>query len=320
MSTPPPGPRLNLRGAVDLSGLARRPAPGAAPGTAAGAPAAAATPASAPREEGASPFVVEVTDATFAEVVQLSSTVPVVLDLRANWAEPSAALSPVLERLAAAAAGTWLLGQVDVEASPQIAQAFQVQSVPTVVAVVKGQPVPLFTGAQTEEQVVRVIDALMAMAAQNGVTGRLGDPGAAQEAGPPAYEVEALEALERGDTDAALAAYTAALAANPREAGAVSGIARVHLLVRVAGVDATAARAAAAADPDDVDAALAVADVDVVGGHVADAFDRLVALLRRTAGDERDRVRERLLELFDVAGPDESAVVAGRRAMTTALF
>ena len=319
MSTPPPGPRLNLRGAVDLSGF-RRPGPSAAPGT---APAGASSTPTAPGPAGAappSPFVVEVTDATFAEVVQLSSTVPVVLDLRAAWAEPSAALSPVLERLAAAAAGTWLLGQVDVEASPQIAQAFQVQSVPTVVAVVKGQPVPLFTGAQSEEQVVRVLDALMAMAAQNGVTGRLGDPGAAQEAGPPAYEVAALDALGRGDTDAALAAYTAALAADPRDAGAVSGIARVHLLVRVAGVDLESVRAAAAADPDDVGAALAVADVDVAGGHVTDAFDRLVALLRRTAGDDRDRVRERLLELFDVAGPDESAVVAGRRAMTTALF
>lgn len=319
MSTPPPGPRLNLRGAVDLSGLSRRPGPAGAPATPT-SPAPAA-PIDAPREPGASPFVVEVTDATFADVVQLSSTVPVVLDLRAGWAEPSAALSPVLERLATAAGGTWLLGQVDVEASPQIAQAFQVQSVPTVVAVVKGQPVPLFTGAQTQEQVVGVLEALMAMAAQNGVSGRLGDPGAEpQEQVPPAYEVEAMEALGRGDTDAALAAYTAALQADPRDAAAVSGIARVHLLARVGDADLAAVRAAASGDPDDLDAALAVADVDMVGGHVADAFDRLVALLRRTAGDDRDRVRERLLELFDVAGPDDPAVAAGRRAMTTALF
>lgn len=315
MSTPPPGPRLNLRGAVDLSGLSRRPGPAGAPGTPPGAAP------DAPRGADASPFVVEVTDATFADVVQLSSTVPVVLDLRASWAEPSAALSPVLERLATAAGGTWLLGQVDVEASPQIAQAFQVQSVPTVVAVVKGQPVPLFTGAQTEEQVVRVLEALMTMAVQNGVSGRLGDPGSAEEEqGPPAYEVEAMDALGRGDTDAALAAYTAALAADPRDVAAVSGIARVHLLVRVGDADLAAVRAAAAADPDDLDAALAVADVDMAGGHVADAFDRLVALLRTVAGDDRDRVRERLLELFDVAGPDDPAVAAGRRAMTTALF
>lgn len=335
MSQGPTGPRLNLRGAVDLSGMTRRPGPGGAGpvaggGARAGGPAATAAgaaggdAASAEREPGTSAFIVEVSDATFNDVVQLSSTVPVVIVLGSTSADPQRQASAVLEELAAEGAGRWLLGLVDVDASPQIAGAFQVQSVPTVVAVVKGQPVPLFTGAQPREQVVTVLDALMAMAEQNGVTGQLADPGAGdgpeEEQALPPLEAEALAALERGDTDAAMAAYEQALAADPRDAAAITGVARVRLLQRVAGVDLAAVRAAAAADPHDVDAALAVADTDLAGGHLADAFARLVEVLRRTSGEDRDRVRTRLLELFDAAGPDQPEVAAGRRAMTTALF
>ncbi len=323
MSQGPTGPRLNLRGAVDLSGMSRRPAPGAA-ATATGPGAPSPTGASSPREQGTSPFVVEVSDATFNDVVQLSATVPVVIALTSSAADPTGRASAVLVELAGEGAGRWLLGVVDVDTSPQVAGAFQVQSVPTVVAVVKGQPVPLFTGEQPREQVVPVLDALLAMAAQNGVSGQLADPGEAggadEEPAVPPLEAEALAALERGDTDAAMDAYRQALAADPQDAAALTGVARVRLLQRLAGADLAAVRAAAAAGPDDVDAALAVADVDVAGGHLADAFARLVEVLRRTSGEDRDRVRTRLLELFDVAGPDAPEVVAGRRAMTTALF
>ncbi len=333
MSQGPTGPRLNLRGAVDLTGMTRRPSPGAgAPGPGApgaGAPGAgaagpgAASGASPRGGAGTSPFVVQVSDATFNDVVQLSATVPVVIALGSSSADPTGEAFAVLSGLAAQGAGRWLLGQVDVDASPQIAGAFQVQTVPTVVAVVKGQPVPLFTGPQSREQVVAVVDALLKMAAENGVSGQLADPGGdapQEETALPPLEAEALEALERGDTAAAMDAYERALAANPRDAAAITGVARVRLLERVAGLDLATVRAAAADDPDDVDAAFAVADVDLAGGHLADAFARLVEVLRRTSGEDRDRVRTRLLELFDVAGPDQPEVAAGRRAMTTALF
>jgi putative thioredoxin len=338
--TTPPGPQLNLRGAVDLSGLTRRtaatqrrPAPTgpassspAPPGSARGAGAAPAPAAPAP--DGRSPFVVDVTDETFADVVQISATVPVVVDLWATWCEPCKQLSPVLERLAAEGAGSWLLAKVDVDANPQIASAFGVQSIPSVVAVVKGQPVPLFQGAYPEAQVRQVIDGLLQMAESNGVAGRLaGADGAAAEAagapaGPPLPPLhqEALDALQRGDVAAATDAYTRALAENPADAGAKAGLAQVQLLVRLREIDLPAARAAAAADPDDVDAAMRVADCDVAGGFLDDAFARLVDLVRRTSGDDRDRLRQRLLDLFDVAGPDVPAVVAGRRALAGALF
>ncbi len=353
MSQPtPPGPQLNLRGAVDLSGLtrraqggARRPATaparaGAAAGGGAGAAGAATAaprsgaPAPAATAETAAPtapaaFVVDVTDETFAEVVQLSATVPVVVDLWATWCEPCKQLSPVLERLAAEGGGRWLLAKVDVDANPQISQAFGVQSIPSVVAVVKGQPVPLFQGAYPEAQVRQVIDGLLVMAEENGVSGRLaggdsadGAAAAAEPAAPavPPLHQEALDAIARGDVPAAEDAYRRALAANPTDAAARTGLAQVALLVRLRDIDLPLARAAAAADPDDVAAALQVADADVAGGFLQDAFSRLVELVARTSGDDRDQLRQRLLELFDVVGADVPAVTAGRRALSAALF
>lgn len=303
----PPSPRLDLRGAVDLSGLGQRQAAaGAAPSASNG------------------PFVVDVTDATFGEqVVQQSMTVPVVIDLWATWCGPCKQLSPVLEKLAAEYGGRLLLAKVDVDANPQIAQAFGVQSIPTVVAVIKGQPVPLFQGAVPEPQVRKVFDELLRVAAENGVTGRL-DGGTDQEAPAepelPPLHAEAYDAIERGDLDAAADAYQRALAESPADDMAKAGLAQVELLRRTQGVDPAQARAAAAANPTDVDAGLRCADLDVLGGHVEDAFARLVDLVRATSGDERERVRQRLLELFDVVGADDPRVLAARRALASALF
>lgn len=303
----PPSPRLDLRGAVDLSGLGQRQrASGAAP------------PASNGR------FVVDVTDATFGEqVVQQSMTVPVVVDLWATWCGPCKQLSPVLEKLAAEYGGRLLLAKVDVDANPQVAQAFGVQSIPTVVAVVKGQPVPLFQGAVPEPQVRKVFDELLRVAAENGVTGRLEGaetPEQPEEPELPPLHVEAYDAIERGDLDAAADAYQRALAESPADDMAKAGLAQVELLRRTQGVDPTQAREAAAANPTDVDAGLRCADLDVLGGHVEDAFARLVDLVRATSGDERERVRQRLLELFDVVGADDPRVLAARRALASALF
>ncbi|ROP43851.1 tetratricopeptide repeat protein [Pseudokineococcus lusitanus] len=313
----PAGPGFDVRGAVDLSGLGR-PAP---------APAAAGPAGGGGAEGGASGLVVAVTEANFREVVEGSTSVPVVVVLSSPRAQGAADLAADLRAAVAADAGRWLLAEVDADASPQIAAAFQVQTVPAVLALVAGQPVPLFQGVLPAEQVRQYLDALLDLAQRQGVTGRL-DGGAgdgAEDEGPiepplPPLHQEAYDAIERDDLDAAADAYRRALAEAPADEDARLGLAQVELLRRTSGVDLQQARAAAAADAADVDAALLVADLDVLGGHVEDAFRRLVATVRATSGDERDRVRVRLVELFEVVGAADPRVVAARRALASALF
>lgn len=306
-----PRPRLDVRGAVDLSSLGRpsTPPPGSPGGLA--APGA---------------YVVDVDEASFADVVRRSSQHPVVVVLWASWSEVSATVAGQLAAMAQDDGGTWLLARVDAEANPQIAQAFGAQSVPTTVAVLGGQPVPLFQGAPAADQIRGVLDQVLAAAQANGITGRV--TAAQQPEGPaepeepplPPLHQAAYDALERDDLPGARTAYEQALRENPRDAMARAGLAQVGLLERTAGLEARRARETAAADPRDVDAALAVADLDVMGGAVQDAFDRLVDLVRRTVGADRDRVRERLVDLFEVVGTDDPRVVAARRALASALY
>jgi len=302
---------LNLRGAVDLSGLGRPPqqqAPGAGGGAA-----------------DASGAVVTVTEENFREVVEQSAGVPVVIALSSPRATGADELTSVLRRLAAQDAGLWLLGEVDADASPQIAAAFQVQTVPAVLAVVAGQPVPLFQGVLPEDQVRQYLDALLDLAQRQGVTGRLDVGDGAPEEEPvepplPPLHQEAYDAIERDDLDGAADAYRRALLEGPADEEARVGLAQVELLRRARGADLQQARAAAAADPGDVDAAMLVADLDVLGGHVEDAFARLVQAVRATGGEERERARARLVELFEVVGAADPRVVAARRALASALF
>ena len=307
-----------LRGAVDLSSLRNRPAsaPGAAPANG-DAPAAGAL--SVPS------LVMDVTDETFAQVLELSRTVPVVVDLWAEWCGPCKQLSPVLERVVTELGGRLVLAKVDVDANPQLSQAFRAQSIPMVVALVAGQPVPLFTGAVPEQQVRDVFAQLLQLAAQNGVTGTVyvdGQEPAEAPAEPPLppLHAEAFEAIEAGDYPRAIAAYEKALAENPRDAEARAGLGQVRLLDRVKNADLQAVRAAAAASPTDVDAQLAVADLDLAGGHVEDAFGRLLDLFAQLPSDERAPVRERLLELFALVGDADPRVVAARGRLASLLF
>ncbi|MDQ1084027.1 MULTISPECIES: tetratricopeptide repeat protein [Microbacterium] len=312
MSTPAPG--SVLRGAVDLSSLRNRPQ------TPAPAPASAdATTA------GATPLVFDVTDATFGEVLELSRTVPVVIDLWAEWCEPCKQLSPVLEKVVTELGGRLVLAKVDVDANPQLAQGFRAQSIPMVLALVAGQPVPLFTGAVPEQQVRDVFAQLLQLAAQHGVTGTVPVDGAS-DAGAPADEplpplhAEAFAAIEEGDYARAIAAYEKALAENPRDADARAGLGQVRLLDRVQGADLQAARAAAAASPTGIDEQFLVADLDVVGGHVDDAFGRLLEVFAALPADERAPVRERLLELFGLVGDDDPRVTRARTRLASLLF
>lgn len=302
-----------LRGAVDLSALRNRPA----------APAAGA---GGDESADLGGLVVDATDATFGQFVELSRDVPVVVDLWAEWCGPCKQLSPILEKVVRELAGRVVLAKVDVDANPQVQQAFRAQSIPMVVALVAGQPVPLFTGAVPEQQVRDVFAQLLQLAAQNGVTGTVPVDGADEPAAEPAeaplppLHAEAFDAIEAGDYARAIAAYQKALAENPRDADARAGLGQVRLLDRVQGADLQAARDAAAAAPTDVDAQLLVADLDISGGHVEDAFERLLDLFAVLPGDARGPVRERLLELFALVGDDDPRVSAARGRLASLLF
>ncbi|TPW75456.1 co-chaperone YbbN [Schumannella soli] len=306
-------PRLaagaNLRGAVDLSSLVNR---AADPEGAAKAAAAA----------DGSQIVFETDDTAFEQVLQLSSTVPVIIEIVASGLEPA------LPALVRSYGGRLALAVVDGNRSPGIAQAFQAQQVPTVGALVAGRPLGLYVGAVSDADARQVLDQVLQAAVQAGVTGRLeageGDEGAepgepVEEPLPPLHQ-EAYDAIGEGDYARAIAAYEKAIAQNPRDAQAVAGLAQVSLLARLQGADAQQLRSAAADAPADLDAQLAVADLDVSGGHLDDAADRLLDLFLDQDQDGRDRIRARLLEYFEIAGPDDARVGRARARLTSLLY
>jgi len=313
-------PTFNPYGAVDLSTLARPAAPAAGPGGLGGPGAPAGAPSVA-----VPALVLDVTEADFQErVIDVSMSVPVVIDFWAEWCGPCKQLSPVLERLAEAGGGRWVLAKIDVDANQRLGQAFQVQSIPSVFAVIKGQPVPLFQGAYPEAEVTRYLDELLKVAEANGVNGRVtvGDVAPVVEEEPvadPRYD-EAYDAIERGDFDAAAAAYRALLADSPADADAQAGLSQVELLRRTQDLDPAAVRTKAAENPDDVAVATQASDLDLLGGQVEDALGRLIDLVRRTSGDDRNAAREHLVSLFELVGTDDPRVAKARTALANALF
>lgn len=313
---------LNLRGAVDLSSLKQRPA----------APAGSAAAGSQqPPANGGQPVSVSVNEGNFQQLVELSAQVPVVIALWAPYSPESTSMRDTLEQVVASYAGKLVLGTADVEAFPQLAQAFQVQAVPTAVAVIKGQPVPLFEGGAEETQIRGILDELLKVAAANGVTGSLDAAAAAGEGSdgepepaplPPLHQA-AFDAIEAGDYDAAAAAYRQALNEMPADHEAKAGLAQVELMARLqplAAEDSDALRRRAADEPDSLDAQLGVADLDIAGGHIEDGLHRLVAFIGRNFGPERETARVRLLELFDVVGVSDERVAKARQALARVLF
>ncbi|MFF0382233.1 tetratricopeptide repeat protein [Streptomyces sp. NPDC004286] len=276
-------------------------------------------------------LVIDVDEAGFEqEVLQRSAEVPVVIDFWAEWCQPCKQLSPVLERLAVEYNGRFLLAKVDVDANQMLMQQFGVQGIPAVFAVVAGQALPLFQGAADEQQIRETLDQLIQVAEQRfGLTGLTVDPDAAPGAAPAAEAPEgpydallaaAVQALDAGDLGGAVQAYKNVLNDDPANTEAKLGLAQAELLQRVQNLDPQAVRRDAAEKPGDADAQIAAADLDLVGGHVEDAFGRLIETVSRTAGDDRDAVRRRLLELFEVVGADDPRVVSARRALARALF
>lgn len=305
-------------GAIDLSAL-RRPAPPAPPaGAVAGAPAAAGAPS-------ASAYAVHADEQNFQAVLESSMTAPVLLVFHSAVRMPeSAQLARDMETLADEFEGRFLVGLVDVDAVPQIAQAMQIPTIPLVVAVVDGRPMPLFQEVAPIDQLRTALTQVVQQLTAQGITGRHQPRTAAvaSEDGPtvdPRYAA-AQDALADGDVDRAVAEYQRLVDANPADTEAAAGLAMAQLLQRTSGVDLHAARAAAAAAPDDVDAQVMVADLDMLGGHVEDAFNRLVELVRRTSGDDRTRVRDHLVGLFGAVGNDDPRVLRGRQNLASALF
>jgi len=313
---------FSLYGAVDL---------GARQAAAQRQQASAAASQDAPRGE----YVFDVTEATFeADVLERSRTVPVIMDLWADWCGPCKQLSPVLERLAGEAAGAWVLAKLDVDANPQLSAALQVQSIPMVVAVVGGQLVPGFLGALPEAQVRQWLGQVLQVAKQIGLPGAGGQPADGPENGeaPEPGEVpgqdgfrepelaEAQQAMERGDLDAAAGAFERLLARDPGNPVATVGLAQVNLFRRVNSYDQAQARRDAAAHPGDVDAQIRVADIEMSLGNAEEAFDRLLGVIRRTSGEDRDKVRLHLVSLFEMFPPRDPRVTKARSTLSSLLF
>ncbi|MCX4983544.1 tetratricopeptide repeat protein [Streptomyces sp. NBC_00572] len=280
-----------------------------------------------------SALVIDVDEAGFErEVLQRSAEVPVVLDFWAEWCEPCKQLGPLLERLAVEYNGRFLLAKIDVDANQMLMQQFGIQGIPAVFAVVAGQALPLFQGAVPEAQIRETLDQLIQIGEERfGLTGIVvdadaeGPHGGAAEAAPRVGPYDALleaamSALDAGDLAGAVQAYKNVLADDPAHPEAKLGLAQAELLTRVQDLDPAAVRKAAADGPADVTAQIAAADLDLVGGHVQDAFGRLVETVRRTVGEDRDAARLRLLELFEVIGSDDPRVTAARQALARVLF
>ena len=299
----------SFAGAMDLSGLVNR-----------------AQQANQPASESAGSstgWVRDITEAQMGEIVELSNTVPVILEVYGQGVTPQ--LGELIEKYQ----GKLLLATLDAGKAPQLVQALQIQGIPTAFAIIQGRPAPLFQGQAPESEVAPVLDQVLQFAAQAGVTGTLPAQDAAdsdQSAATPDEEPlspehqRAFDALSANDLEGAEAAYRDALAKAPADADAKAGLAQVGLLRRLGSQSAEAIRQAAADQPGDVAAQMLVADLDISGGHLDDAFARLLTLFPTLDGDGKEKVRARMLEYFDIAGPTHPSVIAARGKLSSLLY
>jgi thioredoxin-like negative regulator of GroEL len=318
-------------GAIDLSGLKRPTQAGAPSGPPVGGGSGGASGASV---AGSSAYAVDVSEQNFQSMLEASVTAPVALLFYSPSQVPeSATMARDVAAVADEYDGRFLAGLVDIDANPAIAQAMQIAQVPLLLFILDGrpaaQPIPgvirldelrtLFNQLGQQLTAQGIAGRHQPRAAGAPVAGADGNDDAGQEQVDPRYAA-AQHALESNDIDGAVAEYQRLVDANPADSEAAAGLAMTKVLQRTEGVELTRAREAAAADPDDVDAQTLVADLDLLGGHVDDAFTRLVELVRRTAGDDRNQAREHLLGLFAAVGNDDPRVLRGRQNLASALF
>ncbi len=301
-------------GAIDLSGLGK---PATPPGPPTGAPTA-----------GGSSYSLVVDEANFQSVLESSMTAAVLLVFFSRTQMPaSGQLADDLTTLSGEFEGRYLVGLVDVDATPQIAQAMQIQTVPLVVAVVDGRPMPLIQDALPLEELRTALTQVGQQLTSQGITGRHQPRQVApavegegeEDVVDPRY-APAQDALASGDIELAVGEYQKLVDANPADTEAAGGLAMAQVMQRTQGVDLATARAAAADTPDDVGAQTMVADLDMLGGHVDDAFTRLINLVARTSDPDKSAARDHLLGLFAAVGNDDARVLAARRNLASALF
>ncbi len=296
-------PNFSRPGAVDLSSLAT------------------------PSLPAAGGYVVEVGEADFQELATVSAQHPVIVEFHSARDTAGPALSRDLAELVNAGAGRYLLARVDVDTEPRLAQALQVSAVPTVVALIGGQLAPLFQGTTTREEIAALLDQVAQLAVANGITGRAqpvapaagGADGETEVPVDPRFEA-ADSALQAGDYALAVTEFDKLLAATPHDAEVIAGRAQASLLERSMGFDAAAIVAASSAQPNDITAQLEAADLEVIQGVADQAFDRLLGLAAEVGPDERETLRLRILELFEVVGRTDPAVLKARRRLSAVLF
>lgn len=303
MTSPDPG--INMRGAVDLSALANPPAQGETP---------------------TGDFIVEATAAAFSAIVEQSNTVPILVELYSARSQASVQLSQALASVVNRYNGKFLLARVNADTEPDIVAAFGVQAIPATVAIVKTQPIPLFQGAPEESQITEVLDNVLQVAAENGVTGTLegadGDePQEPEEEPLPPNIQAAYDAVAEGDFQAAKEAYEAELAINPADGETKAGLAQVEVFLRIGDRDpAELITSGNSADAGDLETQLQAADAEASLGDLAAAFSRLLQSVKATAGEDRERVRQRLVDLFILAPEGDPALAQARRDLALALF
>ncbi len=304
---------IPMRGAIDLGALAQaRQAQSAANSALANAP---------------SGVVIDVNENDFQQkVIDTSNQVPVVVDLWAEWCGPCKQLSPVLEKLAAEFNGKFILAKVDIDKNQNIAAAFQVQSIPAVFAIIAGSAAPLFQGAQPESQVRQVLTEVIRIANEQGVKGTVNQEEQQVEQENKSEEPQtdpkleaAFNAIEKGNFSEAKNIYQEMLNQNPKDETAIAGLAQVGLLERSTTLNENEIRKNAS-DKKNIEAQLELADLELMKGNPEAGFSVLINAIRITSGQDRDKLRERLLELFVVVGDSDPHVIKARRDLASALF